>query len=59
MANHSTQLIKNGRIFLLWCIAPFSSDYKKRLTYELDVIEKMNYVDYFLIVYDFILFSKI
>ena len=32
--------------------------YKKRLTYELDVIEKMNYVDYFLIVYDFILFSK-
>ena len=32
--------------------------YKKRLTYELDVIEKMNYIDYFLIVYDFILFSK-
>lgn len=33
-------------------------EYKKRLTYELDVIEKMNYVNYFLIVYDFILFSK-
>ena len=35
-----------------------SDIYKKRLMYELDVIEKMNYVDYFLIVYDFILFSK-
>ncbi len=35
-----------------------SDIYKKRLMYELDVIEKMNYVDYFLIVYDFVLFSK-
>lgn len=35
-----------------------SDIYKKRLMYELEVIEKMNYVDYFLIVYDFILFSK-
>ena len=33
-------------------------EYKKRLTYELDVIEKMNYVNYFLIVYDFILYAK-
>ena len=33
-------------------------EYKKRLSYELSVIEKMNYVDYFLIVYDFILFAK-
>ncbi|NLC48210.1 MAG: PHP domain-containing protein, partial [Tenericutes bacterium] len=32
--------------------------YKKRLTYELSIIENMNYVDYFLIVYDFILFAK-
>jgi len=32
--------------------------YKKRLIYELSIIEKMNYVDYFLIVYDFILFAK-
>ena len=32
--------------------------YKNRLTYELDVIEKMNYVDYFLIVYDFVLYAK-
>lgn len=33
-------------------------EYKERLEYELSVIEKMNYVDYFLIVYDFILFAK-
>ena len=32
--------------------------YKNRLMYELSVIEKMNYVDYFLIVYDFVLFAK-
>ena len=35
-----------------------SEEYKNRLIYELSVIEKMNYVDYFLIVYDFILFAK-
>ena len=33
-------------------------EYKNRLVYELSVIEKMNYVDYFLIVYDFVLFAK-
>ncbi len=32
--------------------------YKKRLTYELEVIESMNYVDYFLIVYDYVLYAK-
>lgn len=32
--------------------------YQKRLNYELDVIIKMNFTDYFLIVYDFILFAK-
>lgn len=32
--------------------------YKNRLMYELSVIEKMNFVDYFLIVYDFVLFAK-
>ena len=32
--------------------------YKNRLIYELSIIEKMNYVDYFLIVYDFVLFAK-
>ena len=35
-----------------------SDKYKNRLVYELSVIEKMNYVDYFLIVYDFVLFAK-
>lgn len=32
--------------------------YKKRLTYELDVIISMHYADYFLIVWDFIRFAK-
>ena len=35
-----------------------SDEYKNRLIYELSVIEKMNFVDYFLIVYDFVLFAK-
>lgn len=35
-----------------------TSEYKNRLMYELSVIEKMHYVDYFLIVYDFVLFAK-
>jgi DNA polymerase-3 subunit alpha len=32
--------------------------YEKRLNYELDVIEKMGYPDYFLIVYDFVKYAK-
>lgn len=32
--------------------------YKKRLEYELSVIEKMGFVDYFLIVYDYCLYAK-
>ena len=32
--------------------------YKRRLQYELDVIVKMDFIDYFLIVYDYILFAK-
>ncbi len=32
--------------------------YKKRLKYELDIIHKMGYEDYFLIVWDFVLFAK-
>ena len=32
--------------------------YKKRLDYELDVIKKMGYEDYFLIVFDFIRYAK-
>ena len=35
-----------------------SDDYKKRLMYELSVIKKMNFVDYFLIVYDYVKYSK-
>ncbi len=35
-----------------------SSDYARRLEYELSVIIKMNFEDYFLIVYDFILYAK-
>lgn len=33
-------------------------EYFERLDYELDVINKMGYVDYFLIVYDFIRYAK-
>jgi len=32
--------------------------YKKRLLYELDIIKKMGFSDYFLIVYDYVKFSK-
>lgn len=32
--------------------------YKKRLQYELDVINQMGFVDYFLIVYDYVKFAK-
>ncbi len=32
--------------------------YKERLLYELDVIKKMGYSNYFLVVYDFILYAK-
>jgi DNA polymerase-3 subunit alpha len=33
-------------------------EYKKRLDFELDIIKKMNYEDYFLIVWDFVLYAK-
>ena len=35
-----------------------SNDYVRRLEYELSVIVKMHFEDYFLIVYDFILYAK-
>ena len=35
-----------------------SNAYKERLFYELDIINNMGYVDYFLIVYDYVKFSK-
>ena len=34
------------------------NNYQERLDYELDVIKKMGFVDYFLIVYDYVLFAK-
>ena len=33
-------------------------NYAKRLAYELAVIEKMGFADYFLIVYDYVLYAK-
>lgn len=35
----------------------YKEEYYKRLQYELDIIFKMNFEDYFLIIYDIILFS--
>ena len=35
-----------------------SKIYQDRLNYELSVIEKMGFVDYFLIVYDYVLYAK-
>ncbi len=38
--------------------APDRADARERLDYELSVIEKMGYVDYFLIVWDFIKYAR-
>ena len=38
--------------------SPSPQDLKERLEYELDTIKNMGYVDYFLIVWDFIRFAK-
>ncbi len=35
-----------------------SDEYKNRLKYELEVINKMGFVDYFLIVYDYVFYAK-
>lgn len=35
-----------------------SKTYQERLTYELDIIEKMGFSNYFLVVYDFIKYAK-
>ncbi len=35
-----------------------SNKYKERILYEIDVINKMGFVDYFLIVYDYVLYAK-
>lgn len=39
--------------------SPVSDELQKRLDYELGVIKSMGFVDYFLIVWDFIHFAKI
>ena len=36
----------------------WKEEYTNRLKYELEVIKKMNFADYFLIVYDYVLFAK-
>lgn len=33
------------------------SEYKKRLNYELNIIKQMNFIDYFLIVYDYVKYA--
>ena len=38
--------------------SPVTEELKKRLTYELGIIKRMGYVDYFLIVWDFIKYAK-
>lgn len=40
------------------CQGNVNDEYNKRLAYELDVINKMGFVDYFLIVYDYVKFAK-
>ena len=35
-----------------------TEQYQKRLEYELDIIKRMGFVDYILIVYDYVLFAK-
>lgn len=40
------------------CKGNVSKVYQNRLNYELDVINKMGFTDYFLIVYDYVLFAK-
>ena len=40
------------------CHGTVLKEYSERLRYELSVIEKMGFADYFLIVYDYVLFAK-
>lgn len=56
----------NGSFFRKMCMRGLSERYGntlpegagERLSYELDVVEKMGYVDYYLIVWDFIAYAK-
>lgn len=49
------ELCRKG--FLERYIAP-TEEHKKRLAYEIDIIKKMKFADYFLIVWDFMKFSR-
>ena len=40
------------------CGGKVLAKYQERLDYELDIIKKMGFVDYFLICYDYVLFAK-
>ncbi len=58
--------LDNKQFFIDLCWAGFERNYgtdadeelKKRLEYEISIIVQMGYVDYFLIVYDFIRYAK-
>ena len=50
-----TELCEEG---LIKRIGEPSSEYKERLQYELNVIKKMKFSDYFLIVWDFVRYAK-
>lgn len=40
------------------CEGNIPTEYLKRLDYELDIINQMGFIDYFLIVYDYVLYAK-
>ncbi len=54
--DYLSNLAKKGLIKRLNGIVP--KEYQERLNYELQVIKKMGFVDYFLIVYDYVLYAK-
>ena len=53
-----SKLCKKGLDKRLLNIKANKEEYSSRLEYELDIINKMNYNDYFLIVWDFVKFAK-
>ena len=54
--DHLYKLTHKG--LLKRCNNKVPDNYKERLEYELSVIKKMGFVDYFLIVYDYVLYAK-
>ncbi|MCQ2793995.1 MAG: DNA polymerase III subunit alpha [Bacilli bacterium] len=57
-SDHSDELLKETAYRLLAEKVEINEGYQKRLDYELDVIKKMGYSDYFLIVMDYVKFAK-